>query len=280
MSREIPARLVFSDLDGSLLDHHDYSFSAALPMLNTLEELGIPLILASSKTRAEILELRTALDNTHPFIVENGAGIFIPINYFCEQPADTTRQGDYWVHEMAPPRSQWLKLLGKLSLEFPNEFDSFHSAGIDGISEMTGLSRSAAQAANDRCYSEPVRWLGSAQREALFIERLQKGGATAFRGGRFLSVSGNCDKGQALRWLRSCYQHSNSLDYVTDLAIGDSENDCPMLEAAGSALLIRSPVHDFPALATSVSVIRTQQYGPAGWAVGVAQWLQNNGTTV
>lgn len=280
MKREVPALLVFSDLDGSLLDHHTYSFAAALPMVSALEQRHIPLVMASSKTRAEILELRTALDNTHPFIVENGAGIFIPTGYFPTQPADTITQGDYWVHEMAPPRSQWLTVLASLAEDFPNEFDSFYSAGVAGIVEMTGLAASEAQAANDRCYSEPVRWLGSAPREALFIQCLQDAGATVFKGGRFLSVSGSCDKGQALSWLRSRYQEHNCLDRVADLAIGDSENDCPMLEEASAALLIRSPAHDFPPLAKTESVIRSQHYGPAGWAEGVSQWLHIKGITV
>tara|TARA_B110000503_G_scaffold63672_2_gene100421 strand:+ start:8725 stop:9564 length:840 start_codon:yes stop_codon:yes gene_type:complete len=271
--------LVFSDLDGSLLDHHSYSFAAARPMITALQSLDIPLILASSKTRAEILDLRTALGNHHPFIVENGAAIVIPKQAFPAQPVDTTEQGEYWVHEMAPPRSQWLTVLANLAGEFPNEFDSFFSAGVAGIVEMTGLSPSEAQAANDRCYSEPVRWLGAAQRETLFIQRLHEAGATVFKGGRLLSVSGSCDKGQALRWLRSRYQECTG-NKPQDLAIGDSENDIPMLEAAGTALLIRSPVHDFPTLSKADAVIRSQQYGPAGWAEGVSQWLYSHGITL
>ena len=66
---------------------------------------------------------------------------------------------------------------------------------------------------------------------------------------------------------------------MKDLAIGDSENDCPMLEAAETALLIRSPVHDFPTLAKVDGVLHSQRYGPAGWAQGVLQWLQSNGIT-
>jgi hypothetical protein len=84
-----PMLLMFSDMDGSLLDHHSYSFAAALPMITALEQLDIPLILASSKTRAEILDLRTALGNRHPFIVENGAAIVIPKQAFPVQPFDT-----------------------------------------------------------------------------------------------------------------------------------------------------------------------------------------------
>ena len=145
---------------------------------------------------------------------------------------------------------------------------------------MTGLSQAEAEAANDRLYSEPVRWLGTAEREACFIARLQEAGATVFRGGRFLSVSANCDKGAALQWLRSQYQSYQPGAGVDDIAIGDSANDLPMLEAAHTALLIRSPVHDFPELNKKDAVIHSQQCGPAGWAEGVSQWLQAKGITV
>ena len=56
---EVRQYLVFTDLDGSLLDHHNYSYSDALPQLRQLERRGIPVIPASSKTRVEIERLRT-----------------------------------------------------------------------------------------------------------------------------------------------------------------------------------------------------------------------------
>lgn len=269
-------RLVFSDLDGSLLDHYSYSYAAALPQMEALERAGIPLILVSSKTRAEILSLRDELANRHPFIVENGAAVFIPQQYFEEQPADTVDRDGYWVYEMAPPRTQWLTVLKELEGEFPGCFDSFHRAGVAGIMAMTGLSQEQATAANQREYSEPVRWLADPEREALFVQRLQDAGATVARGGRFLAVAGLSDKGRALVWLRNCYQRAAGGAIVDDIAIGDSANDCPMLEAAGTALLIRSPVHDFPALDKREQVSHSSSCGPAGWAEGVARWLQSN----
>ena len=45
------------------------------------------------------------------------------------------------------------------------------------------------------------------------------------------------------------------------------------LEAADEALLIRSPVHDFPALQRDTGVMRSTACGPAGWAEGVIEWL-------
>lgn len=280
MTTKLSTLLVFSDLDGSLLDHYTYSFQEALPVVNLLEQLNIPLVLASSKTRAEIIALRTALGNRHPFIVENGAAVFIPQHYFPKQPADTEVRGEYWVHEMAPPRTSWLTKLGAMKEEFGSQFSSFHSAGVAGIMEMTGLSESQARKANDRDYSEPVKWLGDPQGESKFIQRLRDSGATVARGGRFISVSGRCDKGQALTWLRARYQETSSSHTVEDLAIGDSDNDLPMLEAAGTALMIRSPSHDFPSLSKISRVIHSHNIGPAGWAEGVSQWLKLNNITV
>ena len=72
--------LVFSDLDGCLLDHFSYSYQAARPPLNKLS--AIPQIITASKTLAEIAELSAELELVSRFIVENGAGGIMPANYF------------------------------------------------------------------------------------------------------------------------------------------------------------------------------------------------------
>lgn len=266
--------LVFTDLDGSLLDHHSYSYLDALPQLHHLERHGIPVLPASSKTRAEIELLREQLGSAAPFIAENGAAVYIPVDYFSRQPHQTTERDGYWVREMSQPRARWLQLLDELSSRFPDEFDWFYRAGTDGIMRMTNLSRRAAELANQREYSEPVKWMGSEGRRAEFIACLHQRGATVLQGGRFLAVGGYSDKGRALEWLRGIYRESRPGVACHDLAIGDSGNDCAMLEAARTALLIRSPVHDFPTLQRRDGVIHSIDYGPAGWAEGVARWLQ------
>lgn len=267
-------RLVFTDLDGSLLDHHDYSFDAALPALETLEREAIPVMAATSKTRQEVRELRRQLDNHHPFIVENGAAIYIPAGYFPTRPADTVERDAYWVRELGAPRARCLQLLASLEGAFAGDFEYFYRAGVEGIAAMTGLSQEQAALANQREYSEPVRWLGSGVRRREFIEALCAGGATVLQGGRFLTVAGDSDKGRALAWLRDACLQARGAAACHDLAIGDSGNDCAMLEAAETALLVRSPVHDFPALERAAGIIRSREYGPAGWAEGVARWLQ------
>jgi mannosyl-3-phosphoglycerate phosphatase family protein len=266
-------RLVFTDLDGSLLDHHDYTYTDALPQLRELETLGIPVIPASSKTRAEIEHLRRELRNAHPFIAENGAGVYIPVGYFPDQPPDTSERGGYWVYSRSPPRETWVAMLASLEGEFAGKFDYFHRAGTDGIARMTGLPRERAEEANQRDFSEPAQWLGEAVELDCFLDKLRSAGANVQRGGRFFSVSGDCDKGRALTWLRDAYRAALGAACCHDLAIGDSGNDRAMLEAAETALVIRSPAHDFPTLSRSDGVIYSRDCGPAGWAEGVSLWL-------
>ena len=77
-----PHVIVVSDLDGTLLDHETYSFDAARPALARLRQADVPLVLCTSKTRAEVESIRRSLDNEHPFIVENGGAVVIPLDYF------------------------------------------------------------------------------------------------------------------------------------------------------------------------------------------------------
>ncbi len=263
--------LIYTDLDGTLLDHHDYTFDPALPTLTLLEENGIPVIPVSSKTQAEIEVLRSTLNNHHPFIIENGAAIYIPKNYFPNQPEETTLQGDYWVKSFVAPRQTWQGLIKDISAEFKNQFISFADAGIDGIIEMTGLSREAAALAGQRQYGEPIKWLGNPEQKQLFIKTLQSRGANVLEGGRFIHVSGQCDKGLALQWLSAQYQQHHARPIAT-IALGDSHNDVAMLNSADYAVLIPSPSHALPQL-QHTNVFTPQAMGPEGWAEAIEHLL-------
>lgn len=267
--------VIFTDLDGSLLDHHHYRHDEADETLAELAAMAVPVIPISSKTRAEIELLRQTLQNPHPFISENGAAVYIPAGYFPTQPDDTTVDGQYWLKSFVKGRPHWLSLINNLKADFGKDFTSFADAGIDGIIAMTGLDVHAAARAAHRDYGEAIAWHGSPTRQKLFIEALQQAGANVLQGGRFLHVSGDCDKGLAMRWLARQYQLFYPDKHWQTLAIGDSDNDIAMLQQADIALLIPSPVHGLPTLIERPNLFIAPHKGPRGWAAGVKQILEH-----
>ena len=152
--------LIFTDLDGSLLDHNNYSHRPADTLLKGLNDDGIPVIIATSKTYAEVINLRKELKNQHPFIVENGAAVFIPDGYFPAMPKDCFELDGYWVYEFTKPRQHWLDILNSAKEKFPHHFTNFAAMKEKVIAELTNLTVKKAKLANSRKYSEPIFWLG------------------------------------------------------------------------------------------------------------------------
>lgn len=265
--------LIFTDLDGTLLDHYNYNFQPATCILHILEEAHIPVIPVTSKTRSELLSLRKALNNHDPFVVENGAAIFIPKSFFNHQPQDTDECEEFWVRSFAPRRSYWVALLETLSERFPKQFTYFSKLGTEGIREMTGLSAEEAELANQREFSEPVLWLGDDVNKEKFRDALLEEGIWIVEGGRFLHLSNGCDKGKAVEWLKAFYQARDPETPIHTIALGDSHNDLTMLEAADQPIIIRSPTKHPPLLRTSQPVIKSRLTGPEGWADTVSRYL-------
>lgn len=262
--------LIFTDMDGSLLNHENYDFAVAKPLLADLNKKLIPVIPCTSKTYSELIDLRIDLNSHAPFIVENGAAVFIPMGAFTEQPEGTKQRAHFWVKSFVEPRSHWLHLIDMVKHEFVDCFYQFSHMSIDDIMLETGLERPAASQAAKREYGEPVLWRADEASKQHFIERLQQLGASVLHGGRFIHVSGKVDKATAMNWLTRLYQNKNiGSRKVITLAIGDSQNDIAMLEVADFALMIRSPAHDLPQLSRLHRLYVSQDIAPLGWKQGV-----------
>lgn len=266
--------LIYTDMDGTLLDHHTYSFDAATSALSTLAALSIPVIPITSKTQAELETLRKALDNQHPYIIENGAAVFIPQGYFEHQPEGTELQGEYWVKNFVKPRSHWQKLIKKVSAHYKGQFTTFSKAGIEGIMVMTGLDERAATEASQRQYGEPFQWHGETMAKEEMLNALKALGANILEGGRFVHVSGNTDKGVALDWLTQVFKSQLPRKTIQTLALGDSQNDVAMLESADYAVIVKSPVKAPPTIDRAQNLLMSSNTGPLGWVEGVHHFTQ------
>ena len=71
--------LIFTDLDGTLLDHENYSFGANKKMISTIINNKNEIIFNTSKTFSECKKLLKELKLSNmPFSTENGAVIYFP----------------------------------------------------------------------------------------------------------------------------------------------------------------------------------------------------------
>lgn len=256
--------LVFTDLDGTLLDHETYSWSPAQPALSMLEERHVPVILVTSKTAAEVEILRRDMGNRHPYIVENGGALVLPKGYF-------TPEGETIV--LGAAHGEILNFLADMRAQ-GMAFRGFSDMDAQEIAERTGLDLQSAQYAAQRTASEPLIWQDSETIKAEFAENAQAHGFKLLQGGRFLSIGGNTDKGQAAKTLANRYEQSGR-KIETIIALGDSGNDAALLQIATHPVWIRkqgpSPEAGFMARARC-----TIKHGPAGWCAAIQELLDEH----
>ena len=254
--------IVFTDMDGTLLDHNTYSFDAAREALDRVKEACIPLILCSSKTKAEIEIWRERLNNNDPFISENGGAIFFTETLNSISKKYIEKNG-YRIIELGTPYSELIEQFKTLKNRFGNRIRGFSEMDLDEVIHLTGLSKKEAAAAKEREYTEPFVFDGNENEEIGLTKSIKILNLNLTKGGRFFHLLGDNDKGKAAKIIVEMYKETHP--ELKTVALGDSFNDLPMLRAADIPILVQKPggVYDrqidLPNLRCAPGV------GPIGW---------------
>jgi mannosyl-3-phosphoglycerate phosphatase len=281
MADKVGSLVVFTDLDGTLLDHTTYSHAPAAQALGMLAKRRIPVVLCSSKTRTEIEELRSDLGIEHPFISENGGAVFLPRPYFTAGVAGTQRREGYEVLEFGAPYAHLVQALHRAADQAGIRVRGFSDMSVEEVAEECGLSAQGARLAKQREYDEPFRILeGRPAAKSRFFENLHQQGFRCTRGGRFHHLTGVADKGQAVRRLKALYQEQ--WGSVTAIALGDGLNDLSLLREADIPVVVRNPAADAScALLRKIPTARlTEGAGPQGWNEAILQILSDGARRV
>lgn len=260
--------LVFTDLDGTLLDERRYSFADALPALDMLRAQGIPLVFCSSKTRAEMEGYRRRMGNIHPFIVENGGGIFIPPGYFRAPVGGAESFDGYQLVAFGKPHGLIRRSFVELREKMGASVRGFTDMTVGEVAALTGLSQAEAALAKQRDFDEPFVFDDAP--DPAFLSAIAEAGLT-WTQGRIFHIMGQHDKGRAVHFLKSLYERE--FGSARTLALGDGYNDLPMLEAADQAVLVRHEDGSYEPRIGIAGMVKTRSSGPAGWNEAVMQLL-------
>ncbi|MBW1912693.1 MAG: HAD-IIB family hydrolase [Deltaproteobacteria bacterium] len=267
-----PFFLIFTDLDGTLLDHVSYEWDKARPALDLCRELHIPVIMVSSKTRAEMETIRKELELSSPFISENGGGIFFPKELSDRLPSGTVFAEDIWRLEVGTPYGHLVRKLQEIREELGCHIKGFSEMTAGEISHLTGLDPESSRLAAEREYDEPFI---VQEQEGVDIDILhdaaERRGLTITEGGRFLHLHGKNDKGAAVKRVTSWYRELHHR--LFSIAIGDSPNDFSMFKQVDQPVLVRSN-QAFPGIEREIPGLKiTREPGPEGWNSAVLEIL-------
>ncbi len=256
--------IIFTDLDGTLLNGETYAYQAALPTLAKLAERGIPVVPVTSKTRQEVVQLRQQLRLGGPFIVENGSAIYLPLDQ-TRLPLPPGEDVDGY--RVVPLGCNYVTAragLKAIAQDLSRPLKGFGDWSIDQVVQLTGLSPEAAKQAKAREFSEPFMTPKNVPVDQL-RETVEAMGFRVVRGDRFSHLIGaEADKGRAVAQLVGLYGGDN----LVTLGLGNSPNDLGILETVDYPLVLPGPDGPHPQLAQRGWPIAAA-LPPEGWALAV-----------
>jgi len=270
--RRRATRLIVTDLDGTLIDHHTYSADAARPALAAAAAGGVPVVMCSSKTRAEMHALARRLDlPPAPLIAENGSVVWWPPHWAAPAARpDVSADADGSVTVLGTPAADLLPALATIGQRVARRLLPLSAMSVDEVVARTGLGHDVAALAAAREYSQPFVVEGDEVSLAALQEAARELDARVTQGGRFFHLLGQTDKGAAVRLVRQTCASGH-----VALGLGDAPNDLPLLRAVDTAVVVPQPDRGWhpDLLAALPEARRAPAAGPAGWNAAVLEWL-------
>lgn len=266
--------LIFTDLDGTLLDSHTFDWQPAAEWLERLQQHRVPVILCSSKTAAEMIAMQKVLGlQGLPLIAENGAVIHLDENWVDHENFPRLING--------ASHDEIVKVLTQLRERSGDKFTLFSEMDDAALVEITGLT--AAQVSLTRLHeaSETLIWRDSDERMAAFDATLAGLGLRFVQGARYWHVlDERAGKDQAVSWLTRQYRQREGKSFTT-LGLGDGPNDAPLLDSVDFAVVVKGLNRDGVTLHNDdpKRVYRTELKGPAGWREGLDQMLGSSSSS-
>lgn len=139
-----------------------------------LDHAGIPAVWLTSRSRLQFDEPRRKLGHAHPFIAEDGCGVYLPEDYFHLRPASadgrsrknaTVRFGRFTCIPIAEVLPAAAEALETLSEEAEVPIVTLRSLSVRELVQNTGLPAREAELARQRDFDELFFFAGASQEQ-------------------------------------------------------------------------------------------------------------------
>lgn len=136
-----------------------------------LDHEGIPAVWLTSRSRMQFDEPRRKFGHTHPFIAEDGCGVYLPEDYFhlrpdatgpCSAKASTLRLGRFTCIPSAEALPAAADALESLSQETEVPIVTLRSLSLRELAQNTGLPTRESELARQRDFDELFFFAGAA----------------------------------------------------------------------------------------------------------------------
>ena len=247
--------LIFTDLDGSLLNRDTFKFDEIKKYLKELISKGVYIIPNTSKTEKEILEFNNELGSSLPYISENGSAIngLDLLNSNLPKELILSREKDNLIKifEKSVPvnlqsKCKWLSGMDKKKQSL-----------------IFGLEDKQLKMALDRKYTIPFIFEGSKGDRNQLSKIVKKIGLVLQEGGRVINLTDKVNKAKALQVFVRFFKKNNK--NVKTIAVGDNYNDLDMLKISDFPCLVFNDKFTLDQIPIN-NLIITNKPSPEGWA--------------
>jgi mannosyl-3-phosphoglycerate phosphatase len=231
--------VVVTDIDDSLLEPGARALPSERAALDFLASRGIPLVINSSRTHAEIERIQETLRLLTPSISEHGSALFIPPGCFPSIPDRAARAVGGHVIEFGRPYHEVVEAVRITGRELGVEIVGFADLTIEDAARELGVSDVEAQLAKLREYTELIRIADETDaRRSHVLNALRRRGLRCWPIGRHHLVSATRDRAESLLTLKALWRHGWG-EPPCIVGFGNSEDDVNWLRYADLAVIVQ-----------------------------------------
>jgi mannosyl-3-phosphoglycerate phosphatase family protein len=267
--------VVVTDIDGSFLEPGTRSLPDERAALDFLAARGIPLVINSSRTRAEIERLHQTVQMLTPFISEHGSALFIPHGCFPFVPERAQPAVGGEVIEFGRRYHEVVGALRQTSRELGVEIVAFAELTIEDVARELGVPIVEAQLAKLREYTELFRIVDEQEAtRSRLCKALRSRGLRCGRTGSHHLVTATRDRAESLRMLKAIWTQAWGDPLL--IGFGDSEDDVAWLRHVDVAIFVQNDrAGGVPArvLSKLPTVHVTRWPGRHGWSEAIFEFV-------